>query len=266
MIFRIYVPNFGYSLIEAVIAMIGLLIILIFAVNIIYQEDKELGRLFKKGSIITCLIIFGIIYGIRALFETLGLLSPIFRRFNNDQLFLAIMVTIYYPLHKPIIKKFGFSIITDEDNRKYSNFRKFFIIFIVVTWVVAAIFLTIPILNIQMNNPDIFNLGILWTFSVVCIDIFITLVINRTLPNEQRIAKPILRKSMFVASLFAFGIWCLQLLIFELYMNRWLGFKLIEQDIRVSIIVISGLYIIFFFNSLKTRFLPEISEKSSKRV
>ena len=40
----------------------------------------------------------------------------------------------------------------------------------------------------------------------------------------------------------------------------------IVQDIRVLIIVVSGIYIVFFFNSLKVKFLPQVAEKSSKRV
>ncbi|MFW9874361.1 MAG: ABC transporter ATP-binding protein [Candidatus Thorarchaeota archaeon] len=246
--------------------MLGLFIIISLIINIIYEDDKDVGKSIKRGSLITCLIIFGIIYGIRATFEMLGSLSPIFRIFNNDQMFLAIMVTIYYPLHKPIIKKFGISISSDAVNHNYSKFSKFWIIFIVITWVIAGIFLTIPILNIPMENPDIFNLSILWTFVVICVNLFFTYTINRTLPKEQRIAKIILRKSMFIASLFAFGIWCTQLLIFELYLNRWLQINLIKQDIRVLIIVVSGLYIIFFFNSFKTRFLPDIRDKGSQRV
>ena len=96
---------------------------------------------------ITCLIILGIIYGIRMLFEILGMYGPVFRIFNNDQLFFAIMVTIYYPLHTPIVKKFGFSRgESNENDSLYLNFMKFYKIFIVIAWVVAGIFLTIPIL------------------------------------------------------------------------------------------------------------------------
>ena len=273
MIFQRYVPNYGYSLIEALIALLGLVIILNFLINIIYAEDIELRKKIKFGSTLTCLIIFGIIYTLRAIFETLGFYSPIFRKFNNDQMYFAIMVTIYYLLHNPLFKAFGFTIVSAQDDRNYLYFKKFLFMFIISTWIVAAIFLSIPLLGIKMEhfpnageNPDIFNLSILWAFSVVVIDIFVTYVINRSLSNEKRIAKPVIRKSMGIAGLLAFGIWCLQLVIFELYLNRWLGIELIKQDIRVLIIVISGLYIIFFYNVLKVKFLPEISEKGSKRV
>jgi len=267
MIGQTYVPNFGYSLIEGAVALFGLLIIISFSINKFFEEEKITGKLFKRGSMITCLIILGIIYGIRMLFEILGMYGPVFRIFNNDQLFFAIMVTIYYPLHKPIVKKFGFSRgESNENDSLYLNFMKFYKIFIVIAWVVAGIFLTIPILNIPMENPDIFNLSIFWTFAMVSIDILITSIINRTLPSEKRISRKILRNSMYVGGLVAFGLWSLQLLIFEVYFNRWLGIQLFKQDIRVLIIVVSGLYAIFFYYSLKTKFLPEGSDKGLKRI
>ncbi len=188
----------------------------------------------------------------------------IFRILNNDQLFFALMATIFFPLHKPILAKFGFSRTSNED--KSQNFNKIFIIFIGITWVIAALFLSITILRIPMNNPDIFNLSLLWAFSIVFICILLTYIINKALPNEKRIAKKLLRNSMIVGGLIAFGIWSIQLFIFELYLNRWLGVEVFKQDIRVQFIVISGLYTIFFFNPLKTKFLPEISERSSKKI
>ena len=172
-----YVPNYGYSLVEALVAILGLIIIVNFTINIIYAEDIEMRKKFKHGSTVTCLIIFGIAFAIRAIFETLGFYSPIFRTFNNDQMFFAIMVTTYYFLHNPLIKKFGITTNSAEEDLKYSYFKKFLFIFIVSTWIIAAIFLTIPILNIEMENPDIFNLGILWAFSAVSINFFLTFTI-----------------------------------------------------------------------------------------
>ncbi len=266
MIFQTYVPNFGYSLIEVGGMLIGLLIILLFSLNLFYKDKKTTKSIVKKGSLVTCLISFGIIFGIRVLFEVLGLFSPIFRIFNEDLLFFALMVTVFYFLHKPLINKYGFSRISREDDSAYLNFRKFFFYLMVVTWVAAAFFLSIPILNIPMETPDVFNLGILWTFATLAIDFFITTIVNRSLPTDKRVAKSIIKSSMYYSGLIVFGLWSFQQIIFELYLNRWLGIVIFKQDIRVTILVVSGLYIIFFFNLLKTKFLPESSEKSSKRV
>ncbi len=199
-----------------------------------------------------------------------------------DQLYFAIMVTLYFFLHKPLLKKFGLSSFSNENISQYHKFNKVLIIFIGITWVFTAIFLSIAILNIPVQSigvfefymifwntddpPDIINLSLFWTTAVIFIDILFTYLINKALPNEKRIAKKVLRNSILVGALIAFGVWTIQLIIFEVYMNRWLGFEIIIQDIRVLIIVVSGLYIVFFFYSLKTKFLPEITEISSKRV
>ncbi|MFX1573549.1 MAG: ABC transporter ATP-binding protein [Promethearchaeota archaeon] len=151
-----------------------------------------------------------------------------------------------------------------------------------ISWIFAAIFFSIMILNIPVQGigvfelykifwntdepPNIFNLSLFWTAVVLFIDLLLTNLINRALSNEKRIAKKVLRNSMLMSALITYGIWIIQLLVFEVYLNKWLGFELLIQDIRVLIIVVSGLYIIFFFSSLKTKFLPELSEMSSKKV
>ncbi|MHA2269718.1 MAG: oligopeptide/dipeptide ABC transporter ATP-binding protein [Promethearchaeota archaeon] len=263
-----YNPNFGYSIFEAAVALIALLLIIFFTSNIFFEDEKIEAKRFRRGSAITCLIIYGIIYGIRMLFEILrALVGPGFNPYLEDMLFFAMMVSIFYPLHKPMVKKFNFlREPTKIVNSMYSNFRKFYKIFMIITWAVTGILITIPILNIPMENPDIFNLSILWTVAVVLINILVTTVINRTRPDEKRIAKKIIRNAMHVGALVAFGLWSLQLLIFEVYLNRWLGIQIIKQDIRVLTIVVSGIYSIFFYYSLKTKFQPESSDKSFKRI
>ena len=71
---------------------------------------------------------------------------------------------------------------------------------------------------------------------------------------------------MFGSGILAFGIWFIQLVIFEVYLHKWLGLLIIMQDIRALTIVVSGLFITFFFNILKGKLLPEASEKSKKKV
>ncbi|KKN50026.1 hypothetical protein LCGC14_0636820 [marine sediment metagenome] len=229
-----------------------------------FKDEELLIRIYKKGSIVTCLIIFGIIYAIRALFETLGIFSEIFRILNNDQLFIALMVTIYYFLYKTIVRKFGIAESIEEIHSQ--NFDKFLKFFIIISGIIAILFLSISFLHIPMENPDIFNLSLFWTLAWVFICVFITSIVNRVFSSEKRLTKEIIRNSMIVGGLSAFGLWSIQLLVFELYLNRWLGFEIIKQDMRVLIISVSILYTIFFLQSLKTRFLPEIKEKSSQKI
>ncbi|MHA2132161.1 MAG: hypothetical protein ACW99L_19490, partial [Promethearchaeota archaeon] len=229
-----------------------------------FKGEDLLIKIYKSGSALTWLIIFGIIYGIRALFETLGWWVQIFRILNNDQLFIALMITIYYFLYKPIVKRFAIS-ESIEDIRS-QNFDKFIKVFIVVSGVITIPFLSISILQIPMRNPDIFNLSLFWTLILVFFCVVLTSIINRTFSTEKRMSKDILRNSMIVGGLSAFILWSFQLLVFELYLNRWLGLEIIKQDMRMLIIVVCTLYIIFFFQSLKTRFLPEIKEKSAYKI
>ncbi len=261
-----YQPNYGYSIFEALFAFILLLLILNFIINFFFKENRDVAKIYKRSSLVTCAVIFGIIFSLRSVFETLIPFSRIFRILNNDPLYFAIMTTLFLFLYKPILNKFGFSRFSIEYESQYYNFNKIFLIFTVITWTITAMLIPLSIFSIPMDNPDIFNLSLLWTFAVVIIDITLTYIINKTLPNEKKIAKQVLRNSLLTGGFIAFGIWFIQLIIFEVYLNRWLGIELIVQDIRVLTIVVTGLYIIFFFNSLKTKFLPEISEKSSKRI
>ncbi|MHA2343925.1 MAG: ABC transporter ATP-binding protein [Candidatus Hodarchaeales archaeon] len=259
-----YFPNYGFALLEALFAFLFLVLIFHFTFKMFFKGEDLLIKIYKSGSALTWLIIFGIIYGIRALFETLGWWVQIFRILNNDQLFIALMITIYYFLYKPIVKRFAIS-ESIEDIRS-QNFDKFIKVFIVVSGVITIPFLSISILQIPMRNPDIFNLSLFWTLILVFFCVVLTSIINRTFSTEKRMSKDILRNSMIVGGLSAFILWSFQLLVFELYLNRWLGLEIIKQDMRMLIIVVCTLYIIFFFQSLKTRFLPEIKEKSAYKI
>lgn len=189
------------------------------------------------------------------------------------------MLTIYLFLHKPLLRKFGFSLVSDEDRSQNHSFNKIFIILLGIAWFLAAIFLSFSILRIELqdpafpNYPDKFSLNVLWSFVVAFLCIMITSIINRTLSDEKRISKGVLRSAMYGAVLIAFGLWFIQLLIFEVYIHRWFLIQVIKsydpviiQDIRVLFIVMVGLYITVFFNLLKGKLLPEASEKSKERV
>ena len=248
-----------------------LLVLLLLITNFSF-EDTSLIRTYRLTSLITSLIIFGIILGIRMIFETFGMWFSIFQILNNDALYFAIMLTIFLFLHKPFLGKFGFSRISNEEKPQNHKFNRIFFALLIVTWVLSGILFSVSILQISLrdpafpNYPDKFSMGVFWSFSVALICIIGTSIINRTLPDEKRIEKKILRSAMYGSAIFAFGIWFIQLVILEVYLHKWLELQVIVQDIRVLTIVISGLYIAFFFNLLKSKLLPEASEISSKRV
>ena len=253
------------ALIESIISFLILLFISNFIHKQIPEEQKILRKLHRKSSLVISLIVFGIIFGIRALLETLGSFFSLFLIINNDALMFAIMATLFYFLYKELVfKQETFGTIRKE---LFSGpFLKIFRLFFIICWIIAGIFLSISLLRIRMNNPDIFNLGFIWATLAILFDMIITIIINTTRPIEKRIPKEILKYSMFTGGLISFGIWSIQLIIFELYLNRLLGLMLFEQDIRILFGVISAIYGSIVYVALKKIFLPAAEEKSQLKV
>ena len=254
------------AIISAITWTICLFLIAVIINNVLSENNQISKRVNGLSSLVSSLIIFGIILGLRCLIETLGSWFIVVRRLNNDQLYFAIMVILFFPFHKIFLKKFkGFS--TFEERAVMSKqFKKIYIIFIGLTWIIAFIFVSITLLQIPMNNPDVFNLGFVWAFLATGFDISFTILINKALSNEKRIPKEVLRYSMITAGIIAFGIWSIQLIIFELYLSRLLGLVLFQQDIRILIIVVTSIYIISFFISKKFIFMPRAAEKSTQKL
>ena len=238
--------------------------ILYYVSNLINKHisvDNQISKkVHKLSSIVSSLILIGIIIGWRSIFETLGAFNYWFLVFNEDMLAFAIMTTIFYPLYKKLLGKFK----SDRDkgeNLDTSQFAKIFKIFIITIWVVASIFISIPLLQIEMGNPDIFYLGLIWAALILGFDILITIIFNKTRSIKKRFTKEVLKYSFFTSGLISYGIWSIQIIIFELYLKRLFGLVLFEQDIRVAFVVLTILYSIFFYISLKKRYLPRAKEK-----
>jgi len=238
--------------------------ILYYISNLINKHisvDNQISKkVHKLSSIVSSLILIGIIFAWRSIFETLGAFNYWFLVFNEDMLAFAIMTTIFYPLYKKLLGKFK----SDRDkgeNLDTSQFAKIFKIFIITIWIVASIFISIPLLQIYMGNPDIFYLGLIWAALILGFDILITIIFNKTRSIKKRFTKEVLKYSFFTSGLISYGIWSLQIIIFELYLKRLFGLVLFEQDIRVAFVVLAILYSIFFYISLKKRYLPRAKEK-----
>ncbi|MFX1530558.1 MAG: ABC transporter ATP-binding protein [Promethearchaeota archaeon] len=244
-------------------------LILFLIVNIINNqipEEKQIPKvLHRKSSAVVILIVFGIIYGFRSIFETLGTFLNKLLIFNNDALMFALMTTLFYFLYKKLV--FKKEIFGPIGEGLFSNpFLKIFRYFIIICWIISGIFLSISILRIRMDNPDIFNLGFIWAALTVAFDIIVTNIINRIRSIEKRIPKHILKYSMFTGGLISFGIWSIQLIIVELYLNKLFGLMLYEQDIRVLFGVVSAIYGSIFYLSLKKKFMPTAKEKSKLKL
>ena len=259
------------ALIESIIAAF-ILYLISNLINNQIPEDKQLSKkIHKNCSAVISIIVLGIIFIIRSLFETLWVFNYAFLIFNTDALSFAIMTTIFYFLYKEFVYKYErFGALREE--LISSPFIRIFKIFIGVNWIISIIFISIPLLGLEDIQElgslkiETFYLGFLWAGLTVGFDMSITILINKLRPIEKRIPKKPFKYSMFSGGLISFGIWSIQLIIFELYLNRLFGVITFKQDIRILIGVVSGIYGFIFYISLKKKFMPNAKEKSKLKL
>ena len=254
------------ALIDAIFAALVLYIVVGLINRFLPEQNKIPKNIFGKSSSICALILFGIIIGIRYIFEVLGYFGEIFRILNNDQLFFAIMITLFYPLLKIFLKRFGKSENLNVKDILEVQFKKVFKYFTLFIWIIAGLFLSIDLLQIEIYDPDIFYLGFIWILGTIIIDIMITIIINIAKSNEKKLPKQLLRNSMVAGAIIAFIVWSIQLFIFEIYLKRFLGINLIAQDIRLLFGVVSLIYFVVFYVSLKYKFLPDATIASEVKI
>ena len=254
------------ALIDAIFAALILYIVVGLINRFLPEQNKIPKNIFGKSSSICALILFGIIIGIRYIFEVLGYFGEIFRILNNDQLFFAIMITLFYPLLKIFLKRFGKSENLNVKDILEVQFKKVFKYFTLFIWIIAGLFLSIDLLQIEIYDPDIFYLGFIWILGTIIIDIMITIIINMAKSNEKKLPKQLLRNSMVAGAIIAFIVWSIQLFIFEIYLKRFLGINLIAQDIRLLFGVVSLIYFVVFYVSLKYKFLPDATIASEVKI
>ncbi|MFX1501053.1 MAG: ABC transporter ATP-binding protein [Promethearchaeota archaeon] len=260
-----YGLNYGMALVESIVAALILYLISNIINNQIPKEQQVSRKLHKISSGVSSIIILGIIFGYRSLFETLGAFNHYLLIFNTDIFAFAIMTTLFYLIYPKYINRYERFRI--EGEQLFSSlFNRVFKIFIILNWIISIIFISIPLLGINMRNPDIFNLGFIWAAFFIGLDIIITYLINRTRSIDKRIPKQVLKYSAFSGGLISFGVWSIQLIIFELYLKRVFNIDLFKQDIRILILVVSAIYITIFFISLKKIFMPKVEEKSKLRI
>ena len=268
------------SLIEALVAAFALYFISGTLNNVLREEIQVTKRVHKLSSLVSALIIFGIILSIRLLLDSVSRFYIfeeyyLFRYLTNDFFLFAIMTTIFLRLHAIFLKKFSKNRLPDDENNIQSEqFRRLYKKFIIVTWIIGGIFLSSSLLQIPLESGDIFYLGFIWAIFFVGLAIIITYVVNKTRPIERRIPKYVLNRAMYTGGLISFGIWAIQLVIVELYISRYI-FKdlflsgiyiLYEQDIRILIVVVISLYVTFYLISLKRVFKPQALERSELKI
>jgi peptide/nickel transport system ATP-binding protein len=261
-----YQPNWGLALIGAIFAAMALYITVALFNRILPEQSQIPLTVYNKSSAICTLIIFGIIIGVRYLFTFLGYWGVIFRDLNNDVLYFALMITLFYPFLKIFVGPFGRSVNTNVKDIVEGQYKKFFRFFTYAMWIIAALFLSIPLLQIEIAEVDVFYLGFLWILATLLIDTAIISIFNRTRSQEKRLPKTILRKAEVTGIIVASAIWSIQLFVFELYLKRLFGIDLFKQDIRILFGVVSLIYFIVAYLSLKYKFLPAAMKESQRKI
>ena len=261
-----YRANWGVALIDAIFATILLFIIVVLFNRLLPEQSQILQSVYIKSSAVSTCIIFGIILGIRYLFALLGYWVVIFRYLNNEELFFALMITLFYPFLKIFVRLFGRSVNLDIQDLIVGQFKKFFRLFTYMLWIIAGLFLSIALLGIEIEAVDIFYLGFLWMFATAIIDTVIIYLVNTMRPKEKKLPKTIIKNAELTAIIIAFSVWTIQLFVFEIYLKRFFGINLFEQDIRVLFGVVSSIYFITFYVSLKYKFLPSALKESQERT
>jgi len=261
-----YRANWGLALIEPIFGAMALLVTVILFNRLLREQNQIPFKVYNKSSAISTLIVFGIILGIRYLFALLGYWVVLFRYLNSDVLYFALMITLFFPFLKMIAGLFGRSVNINVKDIVERQYKKFFRLFTYAMWIIAALFLSIPLLQIEIAEVDVFYLGFLWILATVLIDIVITFLFNRMRSQEKRLPKTLLRNAEVTGIIIASAIWSIQLFVFEIYLKRLFGIDLFEQDIRILFGVVSLIYFIVVYLSLKYKFLPSALEDSQEKI
>jgi oligopeptide/dipeptide ABC transporter ATP-binding protein len=233
-----------------------------------HQIPKEI---YRKSLVLNVLIVLIISFIIRFIFEHLGSTDYLIDTLNNVEFHFAIMISIYFPLHYIFIKKRYNSLFADKQLTRNYLLIKILIVLVIIVWGVALVFTSIGFLGITLveftiREIDIVYLGFIWAFIILFLEVKITSLINKLRSNEKRLPKEVLRNGMIVASIVSFGVWSIQIIIVEVYLYGYFRIPVYEQDIRLLIAVVTGVYIATLSFSLKTKFIPDANEYSKLKV
>ncbi|MFX1529895.1 MAG: oligopeptide/dipeptide ABC transporter ATP-binding protein [Promethearchaeota archaeon] len=254
-------------LFETVFSLIIILFIAKFVNRPLLQENQVSIKEKNLTFITSCFLILIIILTLRYTLGILGYFIENFQIFGSGEsqsfellgfLFFAIMVTLFFPINRFVCMKICKNLPSEDIEISSRIYIKRSVLIIGISWIVASVFLSIDILDIQIGHlvppdtlsPDYDNflLGFEWAFLVVMIDIGITNLINRTLSIEKRLSREELNNSMILAGIISFFIWSIQLIIVELYLGRFFGIYLSIGGILIGvgmflIICVVGIFI-----------------------
>lgn len=270
-----YFANYGINVIQSLAC---LLFIYFFAklvsVPLVEKVDELKKRKITVRLMLSILIAFGI--GLVAMFTIafIGWYVLFFQWINSIYFNFALIATLVLPFYKMLLNRFDKSVLSSSESKR--SFMKRYKVFILVSWIVVALFLSFDILGIPIGNLipddsisptyDNFLLGIQWAFFVLFIYTSLARIIIKVIPLDKRPPKDVIKKSFLYGAIIAFGAWSIQLIVVELYLSRFFGITLYQQDIRVLAIVVAIIFIAAFLALMKYKFLPKALQADEKLI
>jgi len=278
----IYQISVAINPVMAVLESIFLIVILVVGFYIIYRLTPREFRIDEKSfginAGISSSICFGIIIGIKILFQMLESFHSIFTALYRDPFLFGLEVLLFFLFYRSLASK---------KNQEISNeFKKWTTIYVILCLVLSLLFFFIDLLDIlnvsiyikpldramislllsPFNDNDIFYLSFVNAFGIVSLCILFTYFINKMRDIEARITKPVLKKVMIFSGFVSYFSWSFLSFLFGAYLGNIFNFGGIFLDIRVQIFTSIGIYIVSFFYFLKYRYLPESDEISTQRL
>jgi len=270
-----YFANYGINVIQSLAC---LLFIYFFAklvsVPLVEKVDELKKRKITFNLQISILIAFGIGLGAMFTIAFIGWYVLFFQWINSIYFNFALIATLVLPFYKIFLNRYDRSLLSSSESKRL--FMKRYLVFIVVSWIVVALFLSFDILGIPIGNLipddsisptyDNFLLGIQWAFFVLFIYTSLARIIIKVIPLDKRPPKDVIKNSFLYGAIIAFGAWSIQLIVVELYLSRFFGITLYQQDIRVLAIVVAIIFIAAFLALMKYKFLPKALQADKKLI
>ena len=270
-----YFANYGINVIQS----LACLLFVYFFVRLVSEPLLEKVDELKKKKItvrlmLSILIAFGI--GLVAMFTIafIGWYVLFFQWINSIYFNFALIATLVLPFYKMLLNRFDKSVLSSSESKR--SFMKRYKVFIVVSWIVVALFLSFDILGIPIGNLipddsisptyDNFLLGIQWAFFVLFIYTSLARIIIKVIPLDTRPPKDVINNSSLFGAFIAFGAWSIQLIVVELYLSRFFGITLYQQDIRVLAIVVAIIFIAAFLALMKYKFIPKALQADKELI
>ncbi len=270
-----YFANYGLGLIESLACFIFIYFFAKFISKPLYDEaDEILKKKITLNLIISLLIAFGISLGAMMIIAFIGWWVLLFQWINDIYFNFALITTLFLPFYKILLNRSDKSLLSSSETKRL--FMKRYLVFVVLSWIVVVLFLSFDLLGISIGylipddsiSPtyDIFLLGIQWAFFALIIYTTLTNLIVRIIPLDKRPPKDVLSNSILFGAVIAFGVWSIQLIIVELYLSRYFGITLYEQDIRILALVVAIIFLAGFLISMKFKFLPQAIREDKKLI